>query len=199
MLSGFGGGMLINSTQIWTCHLQCDSLSSATQRWRTTNHHVANTNRRIKNICYTSNDEPTVKLLITNARDWANKILSFPPYISSISKAWRSSVPTCFRSNWTPIYYIIPWAHPSPQPKWRFNRLGHFCTAHRNVPYILQRAATSTIKIAPSHRGIWTSYNTWSTPVLNPNGISVSSAIFAGICDRPTDRPTDRQTTLLGL
>jgi len=39
MLSGFGGDILINSTQIWTCHLQCDSVSSATQRWRTTNHY----------------------------------------------------------------------------------------------------------------------------------------------------------------
>jgi len=47
--------------------------------------------------------------------------------------------------------------------------------------------------------------NTWSlgpTQVLNPNGISIGSAVFAGLVwqtDLQTDRPTDRQTTLLGL
>jgi len=32
--------------------------------------------------------------------------------------------------------------------------------------------------------------------VLNPNGILISSAVFAGLTS-VTDRPTDRQTTLL--
>jgi len=36
-----------------------------------------------------------------------------------------------------------------------------------------------------------------------PNGISIGSAVFAGLtshgCDRQTDRLTDTQTTLLGL
>jgi len=42
--------------------------------------------------------------------------------------------------------------------------------------------------------------NTWfigPTRVLNPNGISISSAVFAGltsVTDRPTDRPTDHAT-----
>jgi len=42
--------------------------------------------------------------------------------------------------------------------------------------------------------------NTWSpgpTQVLNPNGISIGSAVFAGltsVTDRQTDRPTDKQT-----
>jgi len=43
--------------------------------------------------------------------------------------------------------------------------------------------------------------NTWflgPTRVLDPNGISISSAVFAGLT-AVTDRPTDRQTTLLGL
>jgi len=38
-------------------------------------------------------------------------------------------------------------------------------------------------KIAPSHGGIWTPSNTWffgPTRVLNPNGKSIASAVFAG-------------------
>jgi len=30
----------------------------------------------------------------------------------------------------TPIYYMVPWAHPSPQPKWHVDRLSCFCRAH---------------------------------------------------------------------
>jgi len=43
--------------------------------------------------------------------------------------------------------------------------------------------------------------NTWfsgPTRVLNPNGISIGSAVLAGLTS-VTDRQTDRQTTLLGL
>jgi len=44
--------------------------------------------------------------------------------------------------------------------------------------------------------GIWTPSNTWfpgPTQVLNPNGIPIGSAVFAGLIS-----VTDRQTTLLG-
>ena len=43
--------------------------------------------------------------------------------------------------------------------------------------------------------------NTWflgPTRVHNPDGISIGSAVFAGLTI-VTDRPTDRQTTLLDL
>ena len=52
------------------------------------------------------------------------------------------------------------------------------------------------LKIAPSHGGIWTPSNTWFpglTRVLNPNGISIGAAVFAGLTS-VTDRQTDRQT-----
>jgi len=42
--------------------------------------------------------------------------------------------------------------------------------------------------------------NTWflgPTRVLNPNGISIGAALFAGFTS-VTDRQTDRQTTQLG-
>jgi len=57
------------------------------------------------------------------------------------------------------------------------------------------------LKIAPSHGESGPQSNTWlpeSTRVLNPNGISIGSSVFAGHTDRPTDWPTDRPTTLLG-
>jgi len=43
--------------------------------------------------------------------------------------------------------------------------------------------------------------NTWflgPSQVLNPDGISIGSAVFAGLTS-VTVRQTDRQTTLLGL
>jgi len=51
-------------------------------------------------------------------------------------------------------------------------------------------------KIAPSHGGSGSPSNTWfsgPTRVLNPNGISISSAIFAGLSS-VTDRQTDHAT-----
>ena len=67
-------------------------------------------------------------------------------------------------------------------------------------PYTLQWDAHSPPKFAPSHGGSEPQSNTWClgpTQVLNPNGISIGSAVFAGltsVTDRATDRPTDRQT-----
>jgi len=62
--------------------------------------------------------------------------------------------------------------------------------------YILQLAAPFLLKIAPSlGGGIWTPCNTWFlglTREHNPNGISIGSAIFAGLTilrHRLTDRP----------
>jgi len=71
-------------------------------------------------------------------------------------------------------------------------------------PYTLQWDAASPIKIAPSHGGSGPPSNTWflgPAEVLNPSGISMGAAVFAGltrVVDRQTDSQTDRQTTLLG-
>jgi len=62
-------------------------------------------------------------------------------------------------------------------------------------PYTLQWDASFPFpapqKIAPSHGGIWTPSNTWfsePTQVLNPNGILIGAAVFAGLAS-VTDRP----------
>jgi len=57
------------------------------------------------------------------------------------------------------------------------------------------------LKIAPSHEGSEPPSNTLfpgPTQVLNPNGVSIGSAIFAGltgVTDRPTDHATPSVTT----
>jgi len=62
-------------------------------------------------------------------------------------------------------------------------------------PYTLQWDAHFPLKITPSHGGYEPPLNTWFTgpiPVLNPNGISIGSAVSAGltsVTDRQTDRP----------
>jgi len=64
-------------------------------------------------------------------------------------------------------------------------------------PYTLQWYAPFPLKIAPSHGGIWTPWFSGLTRVLNPNGISIGAAVFAGltsVTDRKTDRPTDHAT-----
>jgi len=75
-----------------------------------------------------------------------------------------------------------------------------FAQLTADSPYTLQRAPLS-IKDCPFPWGIWTPSNTWflgPSRVLNPNGISIGSAVLAGLTTM-TDRPTDRQITLLSL
>ena len=63
-------------------------------------------------------------------------------------------------------------------------------------PYTLQWDAPFPHKIAPSHRGSGPPSNTWfsgPTQVLNPNNVSIGSAIFAGLTS-VTDRQTDHAT-----
>jgi len=69
-------------------------------------------------------------------------------------------------------------------------------------PYTLQwDAPFLTLKIAPSYGGSEPQSNTWSlepTQVLNLNGISISSAVFARLTS-VTDRPTDHATRSLTI
>jgi len=37
---------------------------------------------------------------------------------------------------WTTVQYMIPWAHPSPQPKRHLDRFSRFCTVHHSVPIL---------------------------------------------------------------
>jgi len=73
-----------------------------------------------------------------------------------------------------------------------------FAQVTAESPYTLKLAAPFPLKIAPMHGGSGPISNTWflgPTWVYNPNGMSISSAVFARlttVTDRPTDRQTDR-------
>jgi len=84
-------------------------------------------------------------------------------------------------------------AYPIPQPKWHLNRFSCFCI---NVRILYNGTPFSPLKIAPSHGGSGPPSNTWfsgPTRVLNPNGISIGAAVFAGLTS-VTDRLTDLTT-----
>jgi len=73
-----------------------------------------------------------------------------------------------------------------------------FAQMTAECPYTLQRQAPfpSKLSLTTEPGGIWTPSNTWfpgPTRFLNPNGISIGSAVFAELTS-----VTDRQTTLFG-
>jgi len=65
--------------------------------------------------------------------------------------------------------------------------------------YTLQSTAAFPLKITPSHGGCGprlTHGSLGPTRDLNPNGISIGSAVFAGLTDRATDAATRSVTTV---
>jgi len=100
---------------------------------------------------------------------------------------------------------MIYWAYLSPKIKRHLDRFSRFCRDDRRVSlYFTMGRPFPLLKIDPFHGGIWNPSNTWFPGyirVLNPNGISIGSAVFAGltsVTDRQTDsltnRPTDHAT-----
>jgi len=85
---------------------------------------------------------------------------------------------------------------PDCTSKSHLDRFSHFCTAHgRKSLYFTIGRPSPPLKTASSHRGSGHPSNTrflQSTRVHNPNGISIGSAVFAGLMI-----VTDQQTTLL--
>ena len=68
--------------------------------------------------------------------------------------------------------------------------------SRQNVPILYNRTSLPRSKLSLPVRGSGPQSNTrfpGSTRVLNPNGISISSAVFAGLTS-VTDRPTDHAT-----
>jgi len=96
------------------------------------------------------------------------------------------------------IELVLPSAYPSPQSKRQIDRFSRSCIAHGRKSYTYNGLFFPTK--FPFPWGIWAPSNIWfprTTRVLNPNGISIGSAVFAGltsVTDRQTDRRTYRQT-----
>jgi len=78
-------------------------------------------------------------------------------------------------AGWRQCAPHVTHANPSPKPKWHLNRFSHFSTAHGRVSSGMPMHVLSG-KNCPFTRAIWIPSNTW---VLNPNCISIGSAIFA--------------------
>ena len=73
-----------------------------------------------------------------------------------------------------------------------------FAQLMAECPYSLQWVATFPLKIAPSHGKIWTPLQyvfPSATGIHNPDGISIDSAVFAGLTI-VTDRRTDHATSV---
>jgi len=78
-------------------------------------------------------------------------------------------------------------AQTSPQPKRHLDRFSRLCTDDRGVFLYFTMVCLFCVKIAPSHVGIWTSFNTWfigPTRVRNANGNLIVSVVFAGLTER---------------
>jgi len=97
---------------------------------------------------------------------------------------------------WTPSN-TIPWTHPRPQRKRHLYHFCRFCADDRRVSLYLTMGRPFPLKILPiSIGGSGAPSNTWFsglTRVLNPNGISIGSAVFVGLTS-VTDRQTDHAT-----
>jgi len=94
---------------------------------------------------------------------------------------------------------MIPLAHPIPQTKQHLDRFSHFYTDDRRVSLYFAMGRPFPLKIAHYHGGSGPPSNTWfpgSNRVLNPRGISIGSAVFAGLTN-VTDRATDHGTRLV--
>jgi len=97
-----------------------------------------------------------------------------------------------------PMQHMMLSAYTSPQHKRLWTRIDSAVFAQMTAEclYTLQRmVCLFSVKIDPSHFGIWTSFNTWfigSTRVRNANGNLIVSVVFAGLTDWQRDRKTDR-------
>jgi len=91
---------------------------------------------------------------------------------------------------------MIPTAHPSTHSNGISIGSAVFAQGTAECPYTLQRDAPPPSKLLIPMGVSGPPSNTWflvRTRVHNPNGISIGSAVFAGLTS-VTDRPTDHAT-----
>jgi len=156
----------------------------------------------------------TIELVLPSARPFESTTQTANPSVQPFLHSWRQKIYSRMGA-WATISPIIAPSYGGSEPPSNTRFLGLIRALNPNGTsvrsavfaqittecfYTLQWDASFPLKIASCHCGIWTPSNTWfpgPTRVLNANGISIGSAVFAGLT-RVTDRQTDRQTTLLG-
>ena len=117
-------------------------------------------------------------------------VQSYSPGGSNVSSHEGTLAPSG-EYDWTCAFF----AHLTPYPKPRIDRLSRFAQLTAESAYTLQWFVRFSFKIAPSHGGIW------PTRVLNPTDNSIASAVFAGltsVTDWLTDKQTDRPRYSVG-
>ena len=110
---------------------------------------------------------------IAAADGWINRIRQVAPMCPLMRAHWRHLAST--------IELVLASAHPSSQPKWQINWFSHFPTTHGRVKSGMPGHVLFPNNCPFAHR-IWATANTCffgPTRVHNPNGISISSAVFA--------------------
>jgi len=96
----------------------------------------------------------------------------------------------------TAVRNVLPWTHRSPQPERHLDRFSRFYTAYGRVHMLYNGSPLYPQNCAYPYGSGAPGSNSWFlgpvTRVHHPNGISIDSAVFAGLTimtDRPTDRP----------
>ena len=81
--------------------------------------------------------------------------------------------------------FVLPLAHPSPQPKHQIDRFSRFCTAQGRKSLVPILYNGRSPEIVPTHGGSGRHLTHDSLgpsePATRPNGISIGSAVFAQI------------------
>ena len=130
---------------------------------------------------------------------WAHPNLNPKRHLDRFSRFAQLTAESCYTSQWSapfplkispshgrsghPSYTVmVPWAHPSPQPKRHLDWFSHVCTGDLRVSLYFTMVCPFPLQNCPFPLRIWTPCNAWfirPTPVLNPNGNSIASAVFA--------------------
>jgi len=143
-----------------------------------------------------------------NRLSFPNGILISQPFFHS---SWQKVPIGLLYNMGAPFHQNCPfwWGILTPSDKWLPGSIqAHsqngislgsaiFAQVTAECPYTLQWDAPSPLKIVSSHGGSGPPSNTWlpgPTRVLNPNGISIGSAVLQGSLLWQTDRPTDHTT-----
>ena len=102
-----------------------------------------------------------------------------------------------------PIQHMIPTAHLSPQPKRHPYRFIRLCTDNRSVPIFYNGTPIVPKNLPLPMGGSGPPSNTWFPgPTryavwVDPNGISIGSAVFAGLTS-VTNRQTYTRSVTIG-